>query len=94
MIIAGISGDPKNVQTLESLREHKYRLSHMLKERKMKAFPRAFVCENLADCLSYNVQSAGLGLLHPNAVFLELPKVKSIDHLDDVVDFANIINIT
>ena len=65
----------------------------MLKSHRQKVFPRAFVARNMAECLSSNIQTAGLGHLKPNTVFLELPVVDDPNHLEEVVDFSNIIKI-
>lgn len=65
----------------------------MLKTHKQKVFPHAFVCHNMAECLSSNIQTAGLGHLRPNTVFLELPNVDNPNHMEEVVDFANSVKI-
>jgi len=86
-------GDPLDLSTLNTLVQHKTRLRHMLKSHQQKVFPRAFVSRNMAECLSSNIQTAGLGHLKPNTVFLELPVVDDPNHMEEVVDFANIIKI-
>lgn len=69
-------------------------MRHLLREHKQKVFPRAFVSRNMAECLSSNIQTAGLGHLRPNTVFLEVPTVDLDSHLEQVKDFADIVKIT